>query len=317
MANPRSLAIFGGSGSPRLASAVVRRLRLPLGRCETLSFSDGNTFVRVLDNVRGKDVFLVQTLSRPVNDRFMELLFYIDAFRRASAGSITAVIPFFSYGKGDKKDEPRVSIRARVCADCLESAGVDRIVTMDLHAPQIQGFFRVPVDHLYGLSLIVQHYRRRAARGNWVVVAPDVGFGEMARHYARALGARTVIAEKVRAGHDEKARVERIIGRVAGCNALIVDDFVTTGGTLIATAERLKAEGAKTIVAGVTHAVLGADAALRIDASPIEELVVTDTVEHASRDLGKKINVATAAPLFAQAIHSIHQRTSVSRLFRF
>ncbi len=317
MANSKSLAIFGGSGSPRLAQAIGRRLKLKLGRCETLSFSDGNTFVRVLDNVRGKDVFLVQTLSRPVNDRFMELLFYVDAFRRASAGSITAVIPFFSYGKGDKKDEPRVSIRARVCADCLEIAGVDRIVTMDLHAPQIQGFFRVPVDHLYGLSLIVEHFRRRAGRGDWVVVAPDVGFGEMARHYARALGARAVIAEKVRAGHDEKARVERIIGRVSGCNALIVDDFVTTGGTLIATAERLKAEGAKLVVAGVTHAVLGADAARRIDASPIEELVVTDTLEHPTRDLGKKISVVTAAPLFAEAIHSIHQRTSVSRLFRF
>jgi len=317
MATSSSLAIFGGCGSPRLAKAIARRLRSRLGRCQTLHFSDGNTFVRVLDNVRGKDVFLVQTLSRPVNDRFMELLFYIDAFRRASAGSITAVIPFFSYGKGDKKDEPRVSIRARVCADCLESAGVDRIVTMDLHAPQIQGFFRVPVDHLYGLSLIARHYRQRTARGDWVVVAPDVGFGEMARHYARALGARTVIAEKVRDAHDEKARVERIIGRVSGCNALIVDDFVTTGGTLIATAERLKAEGARSVFAGVTHAVLGADAARRLDASPIEELLVTDTLEHAPRELGKKIRVATAAPLFAEAIRSIHLRTSVSRLFRF
>jgi len=163
----------------------------------------------------------------------------------------------------------------------------------------------------------VKHYRPRVARGDWVVVAPDVGFGEMARHYARALGAKTVIAEKVRSAHDEKARVERIIGRVAGMNALIVDDFVTTGGTLIATAERLMAEGAKSVYAGVTHAVLGADSARRIDASPIRELVVTDTLEHEKRELGRRIHVLSSAGLFAEAIRSIHKRTSVSRLFRF
>ncbi len=311
------MAIFGGPASPRLTAALCRRLGVRPGRCEAMQFSEGNSFVRVLDNVRGRDVYFVQTLSRPVNDRFVEMLFYVDAFRRASAASITAVIPFFSYGKGDKKDEPRVSIRARVCADCLEAAGVDRIVTMDLHAPQIQGFFRVPVDHLYGLPLIAAHFRRRMRGRDWVVVAPDVGFGEMARRYAEVLGARTVIAEKVRSGHDEQARVERIIGRVAGCRALIVDDFVTTGGTLVATARRLAAEGAKEIYAGVTHAVLGSGALDTLHRSAIRELVVTDTLEHPRPPRGSRLKVVSAAPLFAAAIRNIHRRTSVSRLFNF
>ncbi|MCK6457647.1 MAG: ribose-phosphate pyrophosphokinase [Phycisphaerae bacterium] len=315
MRDSMPLAVFGGSGSPRLTAAICGALGVPPGRCETRQFSDGNTFVRVLDNVRGKDVYVIQTFSRPVNDRLVEMLFFVDAFRRASAGSITAVIPFFSYGKGDKKDEPRVSIRARVCADCLEASGVDRIVTMDLHAPQIQGFFRVPVDHLYGLPLLVETVRRLPPGDPWTVVAPDVGYGQMARLFAKALGAQTAIAEKVRRGHDEKAHVERIIGSVAGARALVVDDFVTTGGTLIATAERLLSEGATEVYAAVTHGVLGPGAARAIEASPLREVVITDTLEHEPAALGSRIRVVSAAPLFAEAIRSIHDRTSVSRLF--
>jgi ribose-phosphate pyrophosphokinase len=315
MAQNRNPLVFGGSSSPRLTGAICRHLKIKPGRCEAVRFSEGNTFVRVRENVRGRDVFLVATLSRPVNDRFMEILFYVDAFRRASAASVTAVIPFFSYGKGDKKDEPRVSIRARVCAECLEAAGVDRIVTMDLHAPQIQGFFRVPVDHLYGLPLIADYYRPRIKDGSWVVVAPDVGFGEMARRYARVLGAKTVIAEKIRVHHDERAKVDRIIGHVAGRRALIVDDFITTGGTLIATAERLAAEGAKEIYAGITHGVLGPGALDRIERSAIRKLVMTDTLEHEAKGLPKKIHVVSAAPLFARAIRNIYKKTSVSQLF--
>lgn len=259
-------------------------------------------------------MFFVQSLSRPVNDRFMELLFFVDALRRASAASVTAVIPFFSYGKGDKKDKPRVSIRARVCADCLEAAGVDRVVTMDLHAPQIQGFFRIPVDHLYALPVIARHFRRRVTR-KWVVVAPDVGAAALAHAYARALNARTVVAEKTRPGLSEQAVIRRLIGEVEGCRALIVDDFTTTGGTLVAAAEALLKEGATEVYAAVSHGVLSPGAAARIGASPIREFVMTDTLEDHVEPLPGNARVVSVAPLFARAISNIYRRTSVSELF--
>ncbi len=316
MPSKNRLLIFGGSGSREITVAICKQLGVRPGGCETKQFSEGNTFVRVGENVRGKDVFFVQSLSFPVNDHFMETLFFIDAFKRASAASVTAVIPFFGYGKGDKKDEPRVSIRARVCADCLEAAGVDRIVTMDLHAPQIQGFFRVPVDHLYALPVIAGYFRKRVTK-DWVVVAPDVGAAGMANGYASALGAKTVIAEKSRTGHGEEAIVKRIIGHVSGRNAVIVDDFTITGGTLIATAERLREEGAKEIYAAVAHGVMSKGSAKRLDASPIKELVITDTLEHRYDPLSKKVKVVSAAPLFAKAIRNIHNQTSVSALFKY
>jgi ribose-phosphate pyrophosphokinase len=308
------LLIFAGSASPAFTAAVCRRLGVTAGRCSAKHYSEGNTFVRVGENVRGKDVFIVQALSFPVNDNFVELLFYIDAFKRASANSVTAVIPFFSYGKGDKKDEPRVSIRARVCADCLEAAGVGRIVTMDLHAPQIQGFFNIPVDHLYALPVFVRRFRRRMA-GRWVVVAPDVGAAKMANGYAKLLGAEVVIAEKTRPDRGERAVVRRIIGEVAGRHALMVDDFATTGGTLIATAEKLVAQGAKDVYAAVTHGVLAQGSAARIDASPIKELLITDSLEYRFEPLPRKVRVVSVAPLFAKAIHNIHRQTSISELF--
>lgn len=308
------LCVFGGSASPKLTAAICQQLGIAPGRSESLHFSDGNTFVRLGDNVRGADVFIVQTFSNPVNDHLVELLFLIDAAKRASAASVTAVIPFFSYGKGDKKDEPRVSIRARVIADCLEAVGVDRIVTMDLHAPQIQGFFRVPVDHLYALPLLAEAFRERGGP-DCVVVAPDVGFGEMARLYAAALGATTCIAEKIRRGHDEKAYVTRIIGDAAGKRAIIVDDFATSGGTLVATARKLMEDGAAEVSAGVSHGVLGRGSAAVLDASPLTELLVTDTIEQHAEALSAKVRVVPSAALFARAIRSIHERTSVSSLF--
>lgn len=314
MPKGNKLLIFPGSGSPKLTAAICRYLRVKPGRCDAKHYAEGNTFVRVGENVRGRDVFFVQSLSYPVNDHLMEMLFYIDAFKRASANSVTAVIPFFSYGKGDKKDEPRVSIRARVVADCLEAAGVDRIVTMDLHAPQIQGFFRVPVDHLYALPVIAAHFKRKVTR-NWIVVAPDVGAAQMANGYARALGAKTVIAEKTRKGLRAEAFVNRIIGHVRGRSALIVDDFTITGGTLIATAERLKDEGAKDIHAAVTHGVLTPGSSALIQASPIKELVITDTLEHRFERAARKVKIVSAAGLLAKAIRNIHQQTSISQLF--
>lgn len=314
MPSPNKLLIFPGSGSRKLTTAICKYLRVKPGKCTAMHYAEGNTFVRVGENVRGRDVFFVQSLSYPVNDHLMEILFYIDAFKRASANSVTAVIPFFSYGKGDKKDEPRVSIRARVVADCLEAAGVDRIVTMDLHAPQIQGFFRVPVDHLYALPIIADHFRRKVNK-NWVVVAPDVGAAKMANGYAKALGVKTVIAEKTRSGIRKEAKVNRIIGRVEGKHALIVDDFTITGGTLIATARRLKEEGAKDIYAAVAHGVMTKGSAAKIQESPIRELVITDTLQYRFEPLAKKVCTVTTAPLFAKAIRNIHRQTSVSGLF--
>ncbi len=309
-----NLLIFPGSGSRKLTAAICKHLRVKPGKCDARHYAEGNTFVRVGDNVRGRDVFFVQSLSYPVNDHLMEILFYIDAFKRASANSVTAVIPFFSYGKGDKKDEPRVSIRARVVADCLEAAGVDRIVTMDLHAPQIQGFFRVPVDHLYALPAIVAYFKRKVTR-NWVIVAPDVGAAKMANGYAKVLGAKTVIAEKTRTGLRQEAKVQRIIGRVEGKKALIVDDFTITGGTLIATAERLKEEGAGDIYAAVAHGVMTEGSAAQIQASPIKEMVITDTLEYQFESPARKVKIISTATLFAKAINNIHRQTSVSKLF--
>ncbi len=309
-----NLRVFSGSASPEFTAAICKCLGIETGRCESRQFSEGNTFVRVLENVRGRDTYIVQTLSAPVNDRFMELLFYVDALRRASAAHVTAVIPFFSYAKGDKKDEPRVSIRARVCADCLEAAGADRVLTMDLHAPQIQGFFRIMVDHLYALPVFADYFRSRVDK-NWVIVAPDVGFGEQARRCARALGIEYVVSEKTRTAHNEQAQVLRIIGDVKGKTCLIVDDFATSGGTLIGTAAKLLENGATEVFAAVSHGVLPGGAGARIQNSSIKKLIITDTLEGRSDPLPPNVEVVSVAPLFARAIHNIHHRTSVSELF--
>src|SRR5438874_5268440 len=216
--------IFAGSASPRLTAAICRELGVAVGASEVIRFSEGTLFVRVLENVRGRSVYVVQSTVFPTNANFMELLFWIDAFSRASAESVTAIVPYFSYAKGDKKDEPRVSIRARVCADAIEAAGADRVVTLDLHAPQVQGFFRVPVDDLYALPVLCDAVAAHGLR-DLVVVAPDAGFAKKARRYAARLGAPTAIADKRRVDHTESAEVVELIGSVEGRTALIVDDF--------------------------------------------------------------------------------------------
>src|SRR5919198_1783027 len=241
---PDAIMVFAGSTSRRLAARICDYLHITLGRNETLHFSDGNTFVRVLDNVRGRRVYVVQSTIFPTNDAFMELLFWIDAFKRASAEAVTAVIPYFSYGKGDKKDEPRVSIRARVCADAIEAAGADRVVTMDLHAPQVQGFFHIPVDDLYALPLLCQAIERKAFP-DLVVVSPDAGFAKKARKFATRLRAPLAIADKQRTDHSERAEILSIMGEVAGRDAVIVDDFTISAGTLVEAAEQLIARGAR------------------------------------------------------------------------
>lgn len=306
------LLVFGGSGSPRLTSAICKNLGMEPGHGDVIQFSDGNLFVKVGQNVRGRHVYLVQSTVFPANDHFMELLFWIDAFKRASAASVTALIPYFSYAKGDKKDEPRVSIRARVCAQSIEAAGADRVITMDLHAPQIQGFFRLPVDDLYALPVLC------AAVGtspDLVVVSPDAGFAKQARKYAKRLGAPLAIADKERIDHSENAKIIDLIGQVEGRHAVIVDDFTITAGTLAEVAECLMDRGARSVRAAVTHGVFTDKSMPRLDASPIEKLYVTDTVENQPVEFSSKVEVVSVAPLFAEAIRRIHRRESISVLF--
>jgi ribose-phosphate pyrophosphokinase len=309
------MMIFGGSASPALTAAICRILGTQPGKNEVLRFPDGNLFVRILENVRGRHVYLVQSTGFPANDSFMELLFWIDAFKRASAASVTAVVPYFSYAKGDKKDEPRVSIRARVCADALEAAGVDRVVTVDLHAPQIQGFFRVPVDDLYALPPLCEAAASLGLK-EAVVVSPDVGFAKKARQYAQRLGAPLAIADKQRLDHDGGIVINDIIGEVAGRPAIIVDDFTVDGGTLVKVAEKLLERGASEVVAAVTHGVFTQKCMDRLDASPIRRLLVTDTIETAPVVLSPKVQVVSIAPLLAEAIRRIHTRQSISVLFQ-
>ncbi|HEV3263971.1 MAG TPA: ribose-phosphate pyrophosphokinase [Acidimicrobiales bacterium] len=307
--------LLAGSASRKLGEAIAGYLGCPLGASETIRFSEGNLFVRVLENVRGRDVFMVQGTAFPANDNFMELLFWIDALKRASAASVTAVIPYFSYAKGDKKDEPRVSIRARVCADAIEAAGADRIVTLDLHAPQVQGFFKVPVDDLYALPALCDAI---AAKGlqDLVVVAPDAGYAKKARAWADRLQAPTAIADKRRVDHSETAEIMELIGSVDGRTALIVDDFTITAGTLVDAARVLTERGARSVYAAVSHGLLAGDANRRLDDSPIERLFMTDSVETQPVPLSSKVETVSVAPLFGEAIRRIFRRESISDLFR-
>src|SRR5579864_2094288 len=271
--NDDPIMVFAGSGSPQLTKRICEYLHIEPGKNETLHFSDGNTFVRILENVRGRGVYLVQSTVFPTNTNFMELLFWIDAFKRAGAETVTVIIPYFSYAKGDKKDEPRVSIRARVCADAIEVAGADRVVTMDLHAPQIQGFFHRPVDNLYALPILSQYIKAMELH-NTIIVSPDVGFAKQARRYASVLGTPIAIAYKERVAHDENAITTQIIGNVEKKTAVIVDDFTTSGGTLASVAYTLMENGAREVYAAVTHGVLTEKALDHINKSPLKRLII-------------------------------------------
>jgi ribose-phosphate pyrophosphokinase len=306
--------LFAGSASRKLGSAIAEYLGCSLAKNETLRFSEGNLFVRVLENVRGRDVFLVQGTAFPANDNFMELLFWIDAFKRASAASVTAVIPYFSYAKGDKKDEPRVSIRARVCADAIEAAGVDRVVTLDLHAPQVQGFFKVPVDDLYALPVLCDAIASKGL-ADLVVVAPDAGFAKKAREWSERLHAPLAIADKRRVDHSETPEIMELIGSVRGRTALIVDDFTISAGTLGDAARVLVERGATCVYAAVSHGLLAGPALQRLDDSPIERLFMTDSVETQPLGLSSKVEVISVAGLFGEAIRRIARRESISVLF--
>jgi len=310
------IRIFAGTASKRFAQRMCDYLGSPLGDCETIVFSEGNTFVRINESIRNCDVYFVQTLGLHPNDEFAELLFFMDAFKRASANSVTAIIPYFSYAKGDKKDEPRVSIRARVCADCIETAGADRVVTMDLHAPQVQGFFKVPVDHMYAAPLLAQYARRLGVVDeNLVVVSPDAGSAKRARAFADMLGCSVAIGDKMRAGHDENAKVLEIIGNVKGKNCLVIDDFTISGGTLAEVALGLKDKGAKDIYAFLSHVVLQEAGVRRLEQSPIKLVVTTDTVFCPAAEESEKIHIVSAAPMFAEAVRHIHDKIPMSILF--
>lgn len=311
---PSDVVLLAGSASQHLGRAIASYLGCELGASEVLRFSEGNLFVRVLENVRGRDVFIIQGTAFPANDNFMELLFWVDALKRASAASVTAVIPYFSYAKGDKKDEPRVSIRARVCADAIQAAGADRVVTLDLHAPQVQGFFTIPVDDLYALPVLCDAVSSLSL-DNLVVVAPDAGSVKKARLWATRLKAPTAIADKRRPDHSETAEIVDLMGSVEGRTALIVDDFAISGGTLADCAAVLVERGAVAVYAAVSHGLMAGDAGDALDNSAILRLFITDSVETQPGKLSEKIEVVSVASLFGEAIRRIAARESISVLF--
>ena len=310
------LKVFAGSSGKGLGRAICDRLGIELASSETHVFSEGNVFVRVLENVRGRDVFIVQGTDYPVNDNFVELLFWIDAFKRASATQVTAVIPYFSYAKGDKKDEPRVSIRARVCADCIEAAGADRVLTMDLHSPQIQGFFKIPVDHLYAMPVLVDYFRAKEIP-DLVVAAPDVGFGKQAYKFGEMMRRPGRLRQQDPPRPRREGRDARHRRPGDGKNVLIVDDFTISGGTLIEMAVGCKKRGAKDIYACVSHGVFSRGPPPRSSRARSRSSCLTDTIEYRFEPLAPVLQVVSVANLFADAIISIHRRESVSRLFNY
>ncbi len=308
------LKIFAGSSGKHFAKKMCEYLGIELGQSYSMTFSEGNTFVKVQETVRDKDVYIVQPVAFKPNDDFMELLFWVDAFKRASANSITVVMPFFSYAKADKKDEPRVSIRARVCADAIEVSGADRVITMDLHSPQIQGFFKIPVDHLLARPVLCK-YIKESNIDNYVIAAPDAGFAKDARKYSLDLDVPTVIGDKERKANDEKAEILEIIGDVKNKNVIIVDDFTTSCGTLADMAKGLKNMGAKDIYACVSHGILQKKGIEKLEKSYIKELIVTDSIYNENTLNHSRVTTISVAPLFAEAIKRIHARESVSTLF--
>ncbi len=309
------IKIFAGSSGIGFSKKMCKYLGTELGDSEVINFSDGNIFLRIKETVRNKDVYVVQPIGMKPNDEFVEILFWMDALKRASANSVTAIIPYFSYAKGDKKDEPRVSIRARVCAESIELAGADRIVTMDLHSAQVQGFFKKPVDHLLSMPIMCEYVKGLDIMDNICVVSPDAGYAKTARRYADYLGAPVAIGDKTRTAHDEKAKILDIIGDVKGKNCMIVDDFSVSGGTLIEIANALQAKGAKRIIACLSHAILREKGMKAIEESPIEMLIGTDSVNNPYTIQSDKFKSISVAPLFAEVVGRIHSKESVSTLF--
>jgi ribose-phosphate pyrophosphokinase len=310
----RELKLFSGSANPALAGAICSYLGLPIGSATVSSFSDGEIRIRVEENVRGADVFVVQSCCNPVNDSIMEMLIMIDALKRSSANRITAVIPYFGYARQDRKDQPRVPISAKLVADIITTAGADRVLTMDLHASQIQGFFNIPVDNLYALPVLMEYITKRKI-ADVVVVSPDAGGVERARAFAKRLQANLAIIDKRREGPNQ-AQVMKIIGDVQGKSALLLDDMIDTAGTIVQGAQACMEKGAREVWAGCSHGVLSGAALERLQQSCLGEVLVTDSIPLRGKEKQcPKLKVLSVAPLFGEAIRRIHEDESVSSLF--
>ena len=308
------LKVFTGNAHPALAQAVVDYLGIPLGKCEVFEFSNENIFVRILENVRQRDTFVIQPLSSPVNKNLVELLIMLDALKRASAGQITAVVPYYGYGRTDKKDQPRVPITARLVADLLTVAGANRLLTVDLHAAQIQGFFNIPVDELTALYLFSNYFKDRDF-DDLVVVATDIGITKRARDLAANLDAPLAIMEKRRVGNVDQPETLNVIGEVEGKVALTIDDEIDTAGSLVGVVSALQKRGVKEVYTCCTHPIFSGPAIQRIASCPVKEVVVTDTVPVTGEKKLDKITVLPIAPLLGEAIHRIHTGLSIGAMF--
>ena len=308
------LKVFTGNANPDLARSITEYLGIPLGKAEVFQFSNENIFVRIQENVRERDIFVVQPICSPVNKSLVELLIMLDALRRASAKRITAVIPYYGYGRTDKKDQPRVPITARLVADLLTTAGANRVLTVDLHAAQIQGFFQIPVDELTALDLLSNHVKKMNIK-DLVVVATDIGISKRARDMAAKLNASLAIMEKRRLGNIGQTETLNIIGDVEGKVAITIDDEIDTAGSLVNTVSVLKERGAKDVYACCTHPIFSDSATKRIKSCPVKQVAVTDTVPVTSDKKLDKIVVLSIAPLLGEAIHRIHTGLSVGAMF--
>jgi len=304
------LKIFSGRANPTLAEAICREAGIAPGNVEIRNFSDGEIWVKYSENIRGTDVFIIQP-TQPPAENLLELLILMDAAKRSSANRVTAVIPYYGYARQDRKDQPRVAISAKLVANLLTHAGADRVITMDLHAAQIQGFFDIPMDHLYSSAIFIEHFRKRGI-GNLAVASPDVGGIKMARSFAKRLGADLVLIDKRRPKPNE-AEIMNIIGEVAGKNILIVDDLIDTGGTFVNAVRALRESGARQVFGACTHPILSGDALQRLEASEVTAIAVTDSLP--LKRPSPKVEVRSAAKLFAEAIIRTHNNESISSLF--
>ena len=308
------LKVFSGNAHPQLANDIASYLNVPMGKCDLFKFSNDESFVKYLENIREKDVFLIQSITNPVNDNIMQLLIMIDAARRASAGRITAVIPYYGYGRTDKKDQPRVAITARLIADFISISGADRVLTLNLHAGQIQGFFNIPLDELSAIQALSKYYRNKKIK-KLVIAATDIGAAKRARDMADLLDTPIVIIEKSRFGNSDKVEAMNLIGNVEGSSALIVDDEIDTGNSVIAAAKVLKQFGATDIYCTAVHPVFSGNAYETLDDSVIKEIVVTDTLPLNTDRVMSKIKIVSISQILGEAIHRIHNGLSVGAMF--